>query len=88
MKPNCPSNMKKAHKLSFIFFCFLFIHAGCRKDIPPDPNSYAFTIEATLNNAAETINLGDTLKLEIKFPDTVTAKNCLNEVKSERIQSL
>ena len=60
----------------------------CGKDFPPDPDEYKFTINAKLNHISETISLGDTLSIEISFPDTITAYNYLNQIRTEETNIL
>ncbi len=80
--------MKVISQGVLILISLSFVFAGCPKEIPPNPNEYVFTINAKLSDTSETINLGDTLTLEVQFPDTVTAKNYLNQVRTEKVDVL
>lgn len=76
-------------KYKIILFAVLFssVIASC----DPDRNTsgtYHVSINGTINNSAESINLGDTLKLEVKWPDIIFSKNPLGDTRTDIVSSL
>jgi len=75
--------MRSSTIIALIILFITLMSFQCRKEFPPDPEEYKFTINAKLNHITETIRLGDTLSIEVTLPDIITAYNYLNQVRTE-----
>lgn len=77
-------------KKSYLFFllCLLTgLQFRCYKDeIVEDPNAYSFELKALFSSTAGTLPIGDTLTIRIQLPDTITAKNYLNQERTEKVE--
>jgi hypothetical protein len=78
--------VKKILLFLIIVFELTFI-PGC----DPDRNiggTFHFNLQGTLNNTSGTINLGDTIKFEVKMPSSITATTLDGASKTETVNSL
>ena len=73
--------------LNILFLLFILSISGCDPDYNP-AGTYHATIKGNINNTAESITLGDTLKFEVKWPDTIFSKTPLGDTRTDVVNSL
>lgn len=77
----------KKYRIFLLGFILPAVIIGCDPDYHPS-ESYFAALNASINKTTESINLGDTLKFTLQWPDQLSTKTPLGDTRTETVNSL